>query len=186
MQREWEDRMLQAKICMLGATAVGKTSLVSRFVHSVFSDKYLTSIGVKIDKKHVKLGPDAGALCGEDVTLMLWDLYGDDEFQRIRTTYLRGAAGFILVADGTRTETLETALRLSDLEPGLAQVPRIVALNKADLAGDWEISDGDLAMLAAKGWPIFRTSAKTGESVEAAFSDLARRCALFSKSGDRP
>lgn len=177
--------MIQAKICMLGATAVGKTSLVSRFVHSIFSDKYLTSIGVKIDKKLVKLDAGAGPLGGEEVTLMLWDLYGDDEFQRIRTSYLRGAAGFILVIDGTRRETLETALRLSDLEPGLAQAPRIVALNKADLASDWEITDADLALLSQKGWPVFRTSAKTGDSVETAFTELAKRCALAGKKGAR-
>ena len=179
--------MIQAKICMLGATAVGKTSLVSRFVHSLFSDKYLTSIGVKIDKKQVKVdAKTAGAAADVEVTLMLWDLYGDDEFQRLRTSYLRGAAGFILVVDSTRRETIDTALRLSDLEPALSQVPRVVALNKADRTDDWELTDSDLARFAQRGFPTFRTSAKTGDNVEAAFSELSKRVVLASKKGARP
>ena len=62
--------MIQKKICMLGAFAVGKTSLVKRYVHSMFSDKYLSTVGVKIDKKVLHNGDS-------EVMLMLWDLYGD-------------------------------------------------------------------------------------------------------------
>ena len=87
--------MIQKKVCMIGASGVGKTSLVAKFVHSIFSEKYLTTVGVKIDKKTVKVGDD-------DVMLMLWDLAGDDDFQRLQTSYLRGTSGFLLVADGTR------------------------------------------------------------------------------------
>src|SRR4029453_5402347 len=94
--------MIQKKVCMLGATGVGKTSLVSRFVTSVFSEKYLTTVGVKGDKK--TLSGDGG-----DVTLLLWDIYGQDEFQTVRSSYLRGASGYLLVADGTRQLTLDTA-----------------------------------------------------------------------------
>jgi len=97
--------MLQNKICMLGGFGVGKTSLVSRFVSSIFSDRYLTTVGVKIDKKKVSL--DSG-----EMTLMLWDIYGQDEFQTVRDSYLRGATGYLLVADGTRYSTLDTAVVL--------------------------------------------------------------------------
>ena len=97
--------MIQKKICMLGTFAVGKTSLVQRFVQSIFSEKYLTTVGVKIDKKKMTVD-------GQDVTLILWDLHGDDDFQRLQMTYLRGASGFFLVADGTRRETLPHALAL--------------------------------------------------------------------------
>ena len=76
--------MLHKKVCMLGGFAVGKTSLVARFVHSIFSDRYRTTIGVKIDKKLVRAGE-------EELSLILWDIHGDDEFQRVRPTYLRGA-----------------------------------------------------------------------------------------------
>jgi small GTP-binding protein len=86
--------MTQKKICMLGSFSVGKTSLVARYVSSVFSDKYLTTVGVKIDKKTV-------AVDGADVTLLLWDIYGEDDFQKLRMSYLRGASGYLLVVDGT-------------------------------------------------------------------------------------
>ena len=85
--------MLQKKICMLGGFSVGKTSLVKRYVESVFSETYLTTVGVKIDKKTVNLDDRA-------VTLILWDVAGEDDISTVRMTYLRGCAGYVLVADG--------------------------------------------------------------------------------------
>src|SRR6202007_355940 len=96
---------LQKKLCMLGRFSVGKTSLVKRFVSSVFSDAYLTTVGVKIDKKTVDLGERA-------VNLILWDVAGEDDVSTVRMSYLRGSAGYVLVADGTRLSTLEVALSL--------------------------------------------------------------------------
>lgn len=160
--------MIQKKICMLGATGVGKTSLVSRFVSSLFSDKYLTSVGVKVDKKVVTIGQDA-------VTLLLWDIYGEDTFQSVRASYVRGAAGYLLVADGTRQATLETARALQKTAAGIVgAVPFVLALNKADLADEWEIDEKALWKIADQGWPIVRTSAKTGDGVEEAFTKLSR------------
>src|SRR6516165_910024 len=98
-------RMLQKKICMLGSFSVGKTSLVRRFVESIFDEKYQTTIGVKVDKKVTRAG-------GEPVTLVLWDIYGEDVFQKMRMTYLRGMAGYLLVVDPTRNQTLDDALAL--------------------------------------------------------------------------
>src|ERR1700675_4666549 len=99
--------MLQKKVCMIGSFSVGKTSLIQRFVSSIFSDRYLTTVGVKIDKKVVRVD-------GEDVTLVLWDLYGEDEFQKMRMSYLRGASGYLLVADGTRRATPGKTHRSTD------------------------------------------------------------------------
>jgi GTPase SAR1 family protein len=83
---------------MLGGFSVGKTSLVKRYVHSVFSETYLTTVGVKIDKKTVTLSDRI-------VNLILWDLAGEDDINSLRMTNLRGAAGYVLVADGTRPST---------------------------------------------------------------------------------
>ena len=161
--------MIQKKVCMLGATGVGKTSLVSRFVTSLFSDKYLTTIGVKVDKKVV-------AVDGTDVTLLLWDIYGQDEFQTVRTSYLRGASGYLLVADGTRQLTLETARELQKTAEGvIGAVPFILVLNKMDLADEWRVDDRALWRLAEDGWPIIRTSAKSGAGVDDAFLKLTTR-----------
>jgi small GTP-binding protein len=160
--------MIQKKICMLGATGVGKTSLVSRFVSSIFSDKYLTTVGVKVDKKAVTIGEDP-------VTLMLWDIYGEDAFQSVRTSYLRGAAGCLLVADGTRQLTLDTARSLQKTAEGvIGRVPFVLALNKIDLIAEWQVDDKALWKIADQGWPIVRTSALTGAGVDEAFLMLAR------------
>lgn len=161
--------MIQKKVCMLGATGVGKTSLVSQFVLSVFSDTYLTTIGVKVDKKTVSVD-------GRDVTLLLWDIYGQDEFQTVRASYLRGASGYLLVADGTRPLTLATARELQSVADGvIGRVPFVLVLNKSDLANEWHVDDRALWRLAEDGWSVIRTSARTGEGVEQAFLTLAKR-----------
>ena len=105
--------MIQKKICMLGGYAVGKTSLVSRYVSSMFSEKYMTTIGVKIDKKGVDTEKDR-------VELVIWDIYGQDDFQKVRMSYLRGASGYLLVLDGTRGGTLVRHIFPADGEYKLA------------------------------------------------------------------
>ena len=162
---------LQKKMCMLGGFSVGKTSLVRRFVHSVFSDTYLTTVGVKIDKKTVDLP-------NRTVHLILWDLAGEDDLSSLRTTYLRGAAGYLLVADGTRRATLDVALSLNQrVEAEFGALPFALLLNKSDLKDQWAISDADLANLDQKGWRVRSTSALTGDGVEDSFRDLAIRVA---------
>lgn len=161
--------MTKYKICMLGAFAVGKTSLVQRFVHSIFSERYQTTLGVKIDKKRVQLDDQA-------VELVLWDLAGEDEFMEVRSSYLRGSAGGILVADGTRGETLDIALELCDrLYTEVGEVPVVLIVNKCDLRDDWLIETEALDELRAAGWSVIETSARTSENVEAAFLDLATK-----------
>ena len=161
--------MLQKKICMLGAFGVGKTSLVRRFVDTIFSDNYLTTVGVKLDKKTLAVG-------AETVNLILWDIAGEDDTSAVRTTYLRGSAGYLLVADGTRESTLDVACSIhSRAEAEIGRVPFMLLVNKCDLRSEWAISESRLDELAALGWTIRPTSAKTGESVEAAFQEFAER-----------
>jgi small GTP-binding protein len=158
--------MLQKKVCMLGAYAVGKTSLVRRFVHSMFTDKYLTTVGVKIDKRQVQHN-------GKEVTLLLWDLYGEDEFQRVQTSYLRGSSGLLIVADGTRLSTLDKAIELRDKTfSNIGKVPALLLVNKCDLQSKWEVKPQRLHELSRSGWTILFTSAKNGEGVEEAFAQL--------------
>ena len=161
--------MIQKKVCLLGTSGVGKTSLVAKFVHSMFSEKYLTTVGVKIDKKTVRVGDT-------EVMLMIWDLAGDDDFQRLQTSYLRGTSGFLLVADGTRAITLDQVIELRKrVESSMGAAPFLLALNKADLASQWEMNEGRIASLVNEGWSVMKTSAKAGEQVEEAFTELARR-----------
>ena len=161
--------VLQKKICMLGGFSVGKTSLVKRYVHSVFSESYLTTVGVKIDKKTVDLSD-------RTVNLILWDLAGEDDINTFRMTNLRGAAGYVLVADGTRPSTLDVALSLRQrVEAEYGPLPFVLLLNKSDLKEQWAVSDADLARLRQNGWWVQPSSAQTGEGVEDAFTDLAVR-----------
>jgi len=159
--------MLSKKVCMLGSFSVGKSSLVRRFIESIFSEAYHTTIGVKVDKKVVRVGQ-------EDVTLVLWDIHGDDVFQRLQLSYLRGMSGYLLVVDGTRKQTLEDALALNDrVVKELGKIPAVLVLNKCDLIADWEVDSDREAKLKEDGWTVIHTSAKTGDSVDHVFSHLA-------------
>jgi len=159
--------VIQKKVALLGAPGVGKTSLVRRFVESLFDESYLTTIGVKIDKKLVSVG-------GQDVTLMLWDVAGAEERFMVPSSYVRGAAGYLLVADGTRRETLATAFDIVDqVRRDVGPLPYVLVLNKADLPDQWSVEDTDLGVGAPGQIDALRTSAKTGEGVGDAFVKLA-------------
>jgi small GTP-binding protein len=160
--------MIQKKICMLGAFAVGKTSLVARFLTQAFSEKYQTTVGVKVDKKTVQLP-------NQSLDLIVWDLQGEDSLQQAYLSYLRGMSGYLLVVDGTRRASLETAKQIHGMVVSMlgASVPFVVLVNKCDLESDWEVTEKDLQTLAAGSSTILKTSAKTGEYVEEAFLRLA-------------
>lgn len=161
--------MIQKKVCMVGAFATGKTSLVARFIKSIYSEIYQTTVGVKIDKKIL-------TFAGQQVNLMLWDIHGEDDFQKLRMSYLRGASGYLLVVDGTRRPTLDKALLLQKkVEEMSGSVPFILILNKSDLVDEWEIDDKIIEELVEKKWIIFQGSAKTGLGVEEAFLRLTEK-----------
>ena len=161
---------------MLGGFAVGKTSLVRRFVESLFSDTYQTTVGVKVDKKMVEVS-------GVPVTLVLWDIQGVEEAEPLRRTYLRGAHGYLVVCDGTRGETLAQCLELADkARATIGDVPALLLVNKADLKDRWEVPTEVLDGLRGRGWTILETSAKDGQNVEEAFQRLASSMASAMKA----
>ncbi len=161
--------MIKKKVCMLGAFAVGKTSLVQQFVNSVFHEKYQTTLGVKIDKKSLIINQ-------QSIDLILWDLAGEDDFMEVRSAYLRGSAAVILVADGTRDETLDTVIKLKNrVFREVGPIPFILLVNKSDLKDDWRIDQFMLDQLAQQGWDILHTSAKSHDNVEQAFLQLAQQ-----------
>ncbi len=161
--------MIQKKICMIGSFAVGKTSLVRRYVESIYSDKYITTVGVKIDKKLVKVAD-------KELMLMLWDIEGAQAEHDLRTSYLRGTSGYLLVADGTRQDTLYQALALqARVEDVVGPVPFLLLLNKADLTEEWVVSNREMDALDLKKWVVIRTSANNGLGVEEAFAALSEK-----------
>lgn len=158
-----------SKICVVGDFAVGKTSVIERFVNNQFSDKYLTTVGVKIDTKEVSLAKQ-----GVVVKLIIWDVAGADEFGAKEFAYLRGASGLIFVVDGTRPHTLTSVKKLQKqiFERG-GKRPNVLLLNKHDLAGMWQLDQTKIDSLGVDFDEIYRTSAKTGDAVEAALTALA-------------
>ena len=179
--------MISRKICVLGAFAVGKTSLTRRFVHGVFDERYLTTLGVKIDTKTVKLDTAT-------VKLVIWDIEGadpaDHEVQLVNSrmkAYLQGTDGILLVADGTRPSTVDVARDIHQwLLAEYPDVPVTLLVNKSDLADLWQVDhhalDGFDGLLQK-----FTTSALSGENVELIFFSLAEALAKNDEppDGDR-
>lgn len=154
------------KVCLLGDFGVGKTSLVARFVRNTYSDKYLTTVGVKVDSKLVQRP-------GGAIKLVIWDIAGKSALDLLNQSYLKGASGLMLVCDGTREPTLRSALYLlMQARSTLGDPKAVLLVNKLDLVDKWEILPHTVAGLRET-MPVFETSARTGDGVEAAFAALA-------------
>jgi small GTP-binding protein len=175
-----EPLILKFKICLLGDGAVGKTSLIRRFVEDAFRDDYLLTIGTKTSKKRLFIKkPEYQKHI--HVTLIIWDIMGQISFRKLlHPTYLKGARGAILVCDLTRKETLE---HLDDWIDSLyvegKVVPSVFVGNKCDLVDNHAFGKAELESVAsAYDSPFYITSAKTGNHVEDAFRALTERIIL--------
>ncbi len=160
--------MIKKKIIMLGSFAVGKTSLVQRYVNSLFSEKYQTTIGVKIDQKTVESD-------GEEVNLLLWDIHGEDDYQKVKPVYIMGSSGCFIVIDGTRRASLEIGNEL--IEMAIKTAPNaviIILINKSDLKEEWDIDKVDIATFRNAGYEVIETSAKTNDAIDTAFSRITQ------------
>ena len=164
---------MQKKICLLGDFAVGKTSLVRRFVYDLFDDQYISTIGVKVSRKTLWI-PRADAPI--ELTLMVWDLAGSEEFNTVRASYLRGAAGAVIVCDLTRAETLEgIEAYAADFWSINPRARVLIAANKCDLTDHFEVSTPQIAHVAARlQTDYYLTSARAGDQVETLFQHLGQ------------
>ena len=164
--------IISQKICLIGDFSVGKTSLIRRFIEDKFSDRYLTTIGVKVSRKSVVVG-------SAQVNLLVWDIEGQTKQKSIPTAYLQGARGAIIVGDLTRNETLQHLPKHLKLFSGVnPQGKIIVALNKADLVKAdklnklielYNFNQYDRVL------DTYATSAKNGQYVNTMFDELATR-----------
>ncbi|HEQ78687.1 MAG TPA: GTP-binding protein [Euryarchaeota archaeon] len=162
----------RAKICLIGDGAVGKTSLVQKFVLDKFDDSYITTIGTKVMKKDVEVSDTR-------VTMMLWDILGQKDYNRLQSSSFVGSQGAILVLDRTRRETLDSlsqywSPRFKEVIPlGFL----VIAANKNDLVEQFQLSQSEIESFAKElDAPYFLSSAKTGENVEKMFSSMAQMC----------
>ena len=154
---------------MLGSFGVGKTSLVNQFVHSIFSEEYLTTIGARIERH--ELAVDDALL-----NLIIWDLAGEDKFDRVRSSYVNGAAGYLLVFAGTRPETVAQGVAVCEeslkLSPG---APVVCVMNKRDLTDRWAVGEAEQRMVAERGWPLLNATATDHASTASVFETLGRQ-----------
>jgi len=162
------------KVLLTGAAAVGKTSLVQRFIKNRFAANYKLTVGVDILTKDVEFKP------GEVATLSIWDIGGQQRFEFIRSTFYKGAAGALLVFDLTREQTyIETRKWLTEIRQfSNENIPFVLIGNKVDLLEDvGEVIDREEARAFAEreGSIYIETSAKTGINVDGAFTELTRR-----------
>ena len=153
---------------MLGSFAVGKTSLVRRFVSGIYSEDYITTIGARVEKKGITIEE-------QPLNLLVWDLNGEDKFQKLNMDYVQGSEGYLLVIDKTRPASLEVAHTLHQkAQIVLGDIPFILVINKSDLPDAWDAQEKEIEQLREQGWIIKTTSAKTGTGVDEVFESLAR------------
>ena len=156
---------LSKKVLVAGHFGVGKTSLIQQFVYSKFSDQYLTTIGVKIDKKVVEVD-------GSNVNMILWDIAGEQSSSKIPKNYFLGSHGLIYVFDLTREETYNNIEEnIFEITKGDPKIQSIILANKSDLVEDSLIEDLQSELSVEFGI----TSAKTGKNVEESFLSLAKK-----------
>lgn len=165
------------KICLVGDIGVGKTSLIRRYVLDLFDDKYIATIGTKVSKKNLDVkNPETGE--NEDVALLIWDIMGQPSFREIlREAYFYGAQGALCVCDITNRDTFaELRYWIKAMTATAGPVPLVILGNKKDLEQNASVSIEDLDAFANKfSSKAIVTSAKTGENVEQAFSEIISR-----------
>ncbi|MGF1590908.1 MAG: Rab family GTPase [Pleurocapsa sp.] len=174
--------IITKKICLLGDFNVGKTSLIRRFIDNQFSDQYLSTVGVKVSRKSVKIKTDLNL---HQINLLIWDVEGNTKFKSITPSYLKGASGSIIVADLTRSGTLANLKQhiklFLDVNP---QGAIMIALNKADLIPPEKLSkliENYSSYSYQQILGIYATSAKTGAKVADIFERLARVVTRFTE-----
>jgi small GTP-binding protein len=167
---------MKMKVCLVGEPAVGKTSLVRRFVFNTFDPKYFSTIGTNIWKKKLQL---THPLNNDtlDVDMIVWDIMGQKQFRDLlRDAYFFGAKGVIVVCDSSRRETFDKLVYWIEAVTEITgDIPKFLIANKIDL-GNVSFEENEIEETAKTfECPYQMTSAKTGEFVEEVFSNLAGR-----------
>jgi len=162
------------KICILGDPAVGKTSLVGRYVLQQFGEEYLSTIGARVCEKILEM--DIGGR-PSTVELVIWDIAGQNQFTSVTPSFYRGAEGALIVCDPSRRETFRNLFRWDHQFRENAALPNVVLIfNKSDISDRWEVAREEAEALAGElGYPFALASAKTGHNVEESFTLLARK-----------
>jgi small GTP-binding protein len=167
------------KVCLLGDPAVGKTSLIRRYVYDVFDDGYIPTIGTKVTKKSLEFEVGSQQI---NLSLLIWDILGQKEFMAFHKTYFQGAEAGILVCDVTRKETIDNLnMWISTFFGSVGEVPIIFLANKVDLVKPEEFDSSTIEEICKRFHTIYLfTSAKQGNNVEDAFKNISERLIVSS------
>ncbi|PIB32996.1 GTP-binding protein [Gaetbulibacter sp. 5U11] len=158
---------ISKKIVLIGHFGVGKSSLIRRFVENTFTEDYKVTIGVHILKKEVTLPKS-----NDDITLVIWDLEGNDDITNTRPSYLIGTNGFLYVFDMTRPATYQNIeVDLDYIKDRYPKTPIKVIGNKKDLVTNEFIKQNKDVFGR---FVDFYTSAKSGTNVDDVFTNLAQ------------
>jgi len=168
-----EESQYVFKLVLIGPGAVGKTSLMQRFVNDKFSHSYNVTIGVDFLTKQLQIDDT-------HVRILIWDIGGQSRFEFLRGNFYNGASGTLLIFDLTRGQTfLEIQKWLQEFRKFAGDDKPVVLIgNKVDLIEDiGEVTPRDKARKFAEeeGSIYIETSAMSGENVEDAFIELTKR-----------
>ncbi len=173
-----EEQLLKLKICLVGESSVGKSSLIKRFVFDEFDGGYTATLGTKISKKEISIKtPENGELL--NIVLLVWDIMGQPGFRELlQEAYFYGAHGIIGVCDTTREDTLlELSSWMNSVHSVTGTIPTVFLGNKCDLEEKREVGEIEIKSFASgyKQSQTYLSSAKTGENVEHIFENLSKR-----------
>jgi small GTP-binding protein len=172
------------KLVFLGEGAVGKTSLVGRYVYDSFEGDYLATIGTDIHVKTIELLAQSKQDEDTLVKLVVWDIAGQDDFAQLRKAYYQNASGAFFVYDCTRPDTIARIDEWIDALFGVTgRIPLVMIENKVDL--DNQMAKGEAEKIAKKhDIVLIRTSAKEDTNVEEAFHQMTREILEKSRTKD--
>lgn len=158
--------MISKKIILTGSFGVGKTSLFNKFIYNKFDDKYLTTIGVKVNKKVISIDD-------QEVSLLLWDIAGEVSQDKIPNSYFLGSSGIVYVFDLTRPSTYKNIVKDIDYLKNITSDKAMIKVvgNKSDLVDENKLEEVRSTILYP--WDII-TSAKTGANVDELFHDMGK------------
>ena len=162
-------KLFPYKMVLFGNEAVGKTSLVERFVNNRFEEDYLSTIGYNVFEKRI-------AYLNFEISLMIYDVAGQEKFSELRKKYAEGANTAFLIYDITDLTSFTNVMKWkTELNEIAGNIPFMIIGNKLDLQARRQVPSGDAVKMSSALGALssFETSAKTGEGVEDAFKLLA-------------
>jgi small GTP-binding protein len=173
-----ESRRMKAKVCMVGEAGTGKTDLIRNFVHQLFDDTYIQTLGTKVSRRELSsTSPDG--LHDLKIDLIIWDIMGEKGFRELlKQAYFYGSGGILAVCDISRKKTLDDLDGwIEGVQSVAGKIPIVLAINRRDQSAPEEITESDAKRFAAAHEASYFYTSDSGENVDAVFDSLGMRVA---------